>query len=204
MEKVELGERFTRAFKLAMRYHGDLERKGSGVPYMGHILGVTSLVIDAGGTEDEAIAALLHDGPEDAGGLTALDEIGREFGGEVKAVVDALSDTFEVPKPPWKGRKEAYIQRLRELPEGGRRDSILLVSAADKLHNLRSILADFRAEGDAVWARFSAPEPKRESTLWYYASLNRIYAEGLGPDHPLARQLGSVFSELERVSSSDS
>ena len=109
-------ERFKRAFDLALELHGTQTRKGSEIPYMGHLLGVTSIVIDDGGSETEILAALLHDGPEDAGGEETLDRIRTEFGDEVAQIVDLLSDTFEDPKPPWKARKEACLADLNDLP----------------------------------------------------------------------------------------
>ena len=170
-------DRFKRAFDLALELHGKQTRKGSEIPYMGHLLGVTSIVIDDGGSENEIIAALLHDGPEDAGGEETLARIRNEFGDEVAEIVEHLSDTFEDPKPPWKARKEAYLADLKALPADDFGRKVLRVSLADKLHNVRSILLDRYEVGEAIWDRFSAP---KEESLWYYQSLADIYEEKLG------------------------
>jgi (p)ppGpp synthase/HD superfamily hydrolase len=169
-EDRTLGNRFDKALLMAHDYHRDQVRKGAETPYFGHILGVASLVIDEGGTEDEAIAALLHDAPEDQGGEETLDEIGRIFGEKVKQIVHRLSDTFEDPKPPWQKRKEDYLVHLRT--EDDR--SVLLVSIADKLHNARSIVLDRDDEGEAVWDRFTGG---KEGSLWYYGELVKIFNE---------------------------
>lgn len=148
-------DQFKRAFDLALELHGDQTRKGSDIPYMGHLLGVTSIVIDDGGSKSEVLAALLHDGPEDAGGEETLARIRDEFGQEVAEIVDHLSDTFEDPKPPWKARKENYLAELEALPadEFGRK--VLRVSLADKLHNVRSIQLDKHEVGEEIWNRFN-------------------------------------------------
>jgi len=112
---IEQGQ-FRKAFGLALELHGNQTRKGSEIPYMGHLLGVTSIVIDDGGSDSEVLAALLHDGPEDSGGEETLALIRNEFGDEVAQIVDHLSDTFEDPKPPWRERKEKYLAELEELP----------------------------------------------------------------------------------------
>ena len=146
-----LGEKFSAALAYAVELHATQARKGGRIPYIGHLLGVASLVIEDGGSEDEIIAALLHDGPEDAGGEPVLREIGRRFGSEVERIVEACSDTFETPKPPWQARKQAYIDHLRgeEIDE-----KVLRVSLADKVHNARAIAADYRWIGEDIWARF--------------------------------------------------
>ena len=167
-EVKALGERFDLALKMASEYHADQKRKGADTPYFGHLLGVASLVIDEDGTEDEAIAALLHDAPEDQGGMETLDEIGRIFGDQVRKIVYRLSDTFEDPKPPWQERKEEYLAHLKE--EDDR--SVLLVSIADKLHNARSIVLDLADDGVEVWDRFTGG---REGSLWYYGELVKIF-----------------------------
>jgi len=107
-------DKFSQAIDLALELHGDQTRKGSAIPYMGHLLGVTSIVIDDGGSESEVLAALLHDGPEDAGGEKTMGRIRDEFGAEVSLIVQYLSDTFEDPKPPWRARKEQYLAELEE------------------------------------------------------------------------------------------
>ncbi|MEM6639960.1 MAG: HD domain-containing protein [Pseudomonadota bacterium] len=161
--KIALSQRFEDALVFAARLHAKQTRKGGNIPYISHLLGVTSLVLEAGGSEDEAIAALLHDGPEDQGGEKTLTDIRHRFGNEVAEIVAACSDTFDDPKPPWKARKEAYLEKLEFATE-----SVLLVSCADKLHNARSILTDYRNVGDALWQRFRGG---KDGTLWYYSAL---------------------------------
>lgn len=163
-----LGERFDLALKMAHGYHAGQMRKGADTPYFGHLLGVTSIVVDEGGDEDQAIAALLHDAPEDQGGRETLAEIEREFGSRVAGIVEHLSDTFEDPKPPWRERKESYLDRL----EAEEDEAVLLVSIADKLHNARSITLDLAEHGDPVWQRFNGG---RDGSLWYYGRLAEIY-----------------------------
>lgn len=178
-----LGERFTEAVAYAVELHANQARKATRIPYVTHLLAVCSLVLEDGGTEDEAIAALLHDGPEDQGVQAILDEIGRRFGAQVAAMVDGLSDTLEDPKPPWRERKAAYLGRLREEPA-----SVLRVSLADKLHNLRSIAAD----GDGVWDRFNASKPEQ---AWYFGELVAIFEERL-PDSRNLREFQRLVDEV--------
>ena len=162
-----LSDRFLEALAFALELHGAQVRKGTSIPYVSHLLSVCALVLEDGGTEDEAIAALLHDGPEDQGGQATLDEIRRRFGPDVAAMVDGLSDTLEDPKPPWPERKAAYLERLRGEPE-----SVLRISLADKLHNLRSVATDLALIGDEVWSRFNAD---RDAQAWYYRELLAIF-----------------------------
>lgn len=156
-----------------MLLHQTQMRKATEIPYAGHLLGVCATVIDAGGDEDEAIAALLHDGPEDQGGLPTLAEIRERFGARVAGIVEHLSDTFAEPKPPWRARKEHYLSELRAC----RDRSVYLVSAADKLHNIRTMLDDYREIGEALWSRFSAPRGGVD-VLWYHDELLAIYEAG--------------------------
>jgi (p)ppGpp synthase/HD superfamily hydrolase len=169
---------FVDAIQYAMEKHGRQTRKGSDIPYLGHLLSVAGLVIDADGTETQAIAALLHDAAEDQGGEATLAEIREKFGTEVAAIVDECSDTFETSKPPWRERKENYI---RHLP--GASDDAILVSLADKLHNARALLRDFRDVGDKLWERFNEQDPQEH--LWYYRSLLKVYT-GRGHDGMVA------------------
>jgi GTP pyrophosphokinase len=181
-----LTERFQRALAFAAELHAGQVRKGGGTPYVSHLLGVCSIALEHGASEDEAIAALLHDAIEDQGGDDARREIRRRFGETVAAIVDGCSDTDTTPKPPWRQRKEAY---LAHLPTAGR--SVRLVSAADKLHNARSIRRDLRALGDALWGRFRGG---KEGTLWYYRSLVEIFRR-VGPSglaEELALELGAI------------
>ena len=155
-----LSARFDEALVYASQLHREQLRKGSRTPYIAHLLAVTAIVLENGADEDEAIAALLHDAMEDQGGRPTLAEIGRRFGPRVAEIVEGCSDSDTVPKPPWRERKERYIAHLGEATP-----SMLLVTAADKLHNARSIAADLRRQGDAVWQLFKGG---KEGTLWYY------------------------------------
>jgi (p)ppGpp synthase/HD superfamily hydrolase len=165
-----LTPKFVEALGYAAEKHATQTRKAGEVPYLGHLLSVAGLVIEADGTETQAIAALLHDAAEDQGGERTLAEIGQKFGADVASIVAECSDTFEAPKPPWRGRKERYIQHLREAS-----DDAVLVSLADKLDNARAILRDFRAQGNEVWQRFSVQDPQLH--LWYYRSLLEVYSQ---------------------------
>lgn len=154
-------------------------------------MSVAGLVLEAGGDEDQAIAALLHDVVEDCGGKPMLQEVADRFGQRVARIVDGCTDAYTIPKPPWKQRKLDYLQLLRKAD-----DDIRLVSAADKLHNVRAILTDHRAEGDSVWARFSGG---REGTLWYYRAVLEILLEGRS--NRLTRELQRAVTELENLPS---
>ncbi len=160
---MKISPRFEEALVYANRLHAGQIRKGSGVPYISHLLGVAALVMEDGGSEDEAIAALLHDAAEDHGGRKRLEEIRGKFGTRISQMVADLSDTFERPKPDWRERKTAYLEHLPQASP-----SVLRVSLADKLHNARSILADFNRVGDEIWERFHG---RRTGTLWYYRAL---------------------------------
>jgi GTP pyrophosphokinase len=184
-----LSERFATALTLAASLHRAQRRKGTTIPYIAHLLAVAGLVLEHGGDEDEAIAGLLHDAVEDQGGAATLAEIERRFGSRVAAIVVGCSDTDTTPKPPWRARKEAYLTHLDSASA-----SVRLVSAADKLHNARSLLADYRQIGEALWPRFTGG---RDGTLWYYrALLERYRTHG---DGPLVAELGRVVAELERL-----
>lgn len=167
-------------------HSGQVKKGAGGVPYISHLMGVAGLVMEAGGDEDLTIAALLHDVVEDCGGALRLTEIEQQFGERVAHVVDGCTDSYSYPKPPWRERKQAYIARLREEDEDTR-----LVSAADKVHNSRSILWDFREIGDEVWQRFSG---KREGTLWYYRTLAEEFRRR---PNRLSRELDRVVTELD-------
>ena len=181
--------RFERALVFAAKLHRDQRRRGSCVPYVSHLLAVASIVIEHRGDEDEAIAALLHDAIEDQGGARTRDEILGRFGERVAGIVEGCTDSDTIPKPPWEGRKRAYIKRLREATA-----SIRLVSAADKLHNARSILQDFRNLGEELWRRFQGG---KEGTLWYYRSVtDALISAGRTP---LVDELDRVVSEIEQL-----
>jgi (p)ppGpp synthase/HD superfamily hydrolase len=188
---MALSARFEEALIFATRLHARQVRKGTSIPYVAHLLAVASLVLEQGGDEDQTIAALLHDAAEDQGGRATLDDIRRRFGDRVAEIVEGCTDAFTTPKPPWRGRKEAY---LAHLPQASA--AVRLVSAADKLHNARAILADYRQLGEAVWRRFNSG---REGTLWYYRAL--VGAFQAGGSFPLVEELDRVVSELERLAS---
>ena len=160
---MKLSPRYEAALVMAAQLHASQIRKGSRVPYVSHLLAVSSLVIESGGTEDQAIAGLLHDAVEDQGGLETLERIRGHFGSGVADIVDHCTDAHEEPKPDWRPRKEKYIAEIADMPA-----SAALVSCADKLHNASAILEDLREVGDELWGRFTG---KKDGTLWYYRSL---------------------------------
>ncbi|WP_017940754.1 MULTISPECIES: HD domain-containing protein [unclassified Thioalkalivibrio] len=188
-----LTRRYESALVYATQLHATQKRKGTEVPYISHLLAVSGLVLEGGGDEDEAIAGLLHDGPEDQGGEATLNQIRQLFGSRVGDIVAACSDTFETEKPAWRKRKEDYLKHLEDAD-----DSVLLVSCADKLHNARSILDDFHQVGDRLWDRFNA---SRDETLWYYGALSRVFA-ARGP-HDLAERLERILQELSAACVAD-
>lgn len=184
-----LGEAFSRALMFAADKHGTQVRKGGDIPYLGHLLSVAGLVIEAGGTENQAIAALLHDAVEDAengDGAAMLAEIRAGFGEEVAGIVEECSDTAVKPKPPWKARKQAYIDHVAHAGDGA-----VLVSLADKLDNARAILRDLRHEGSALWQRFSVQDP--DEHLWYYTSLLNEFTRRR-PGCPMVGELERVIA----------
>jgi (p)ppGpp synthase/HD superfamily hydrolase len=184
-----LTPKFVEAMAYAAKKHATQTRKGSDTPYLGHLLSVAGFVIEADGTETEAIAALLHDAAEDQGGEATSAEIREKFGDEVAGIVAECSDTFETPKPPWRERKQNYVNHL---PDAS--DSALLVSLADKLHNARAILRDYREVGDRLWQRFSVQDPQLH--LWYYRSLLDVYAQRV--DNWMVDELREVIDKLEQ------
>jgi (p)ppGpp synthase/HD superfamily hydrolase len=178
----KLTSRFDEAFVYAHQLHASQTRKGTGAPYVAHLIGVASIVLDDGGGEDEAIGALLHDAAEDHGGRPRLEDIRGRFGEAVATIVEDCTDSWETPRPAWVERKKAYIQHARRLAPPS-----LRVSAADKVHNTYAILRDLRNIGDEVWERFSAPA---DDVVAYYESLVRAYREAGG---------GKLVDELERI-----
>lgn len=186
---VKLGPRFLSAFEFAAEKHAGQTRKASTIPYVAHLMGVASLVLEAGGAEDLAIAALLHDVVEDCGGAPMLREVRRRFGTRVAKIVDECTDSDTYPKPPWRERKEKYLERLKKADADTR-----LVSAADKLNNVRSILSDYRAGGESIWIRFNGG---RTGTLWYYrVLLDEFLRHKL---NRITRDLELAVNELEAV-----
>jgi (p)ppGpp synthase/HD superfamily hydrolase len=188
---MNLSSKFDQALQYAAAIHREQIRKGTEIPYLAHLLGVASIALEHGANEDEAIGALLHDAAEDAGGLARIEDIRRNFGDAVAAIVEGCTDSVVVPKPPWRKRKEDYIAHLPSASP-----SVRLVSASDKLHNARAILSDYRQHGEALWSRFTG---RREGTLWYYRSLVKAFAAA--DQNPLAEELDRVVSEIERLSS---
>ena len=193
-KNMQLSSKFDQALVYASELHRTQVRKGSGVPYISHLLAVSSLVIENGGTEDEAIAALLHDAVEDQGGLATLEKIRQRFGDRVAAIVEGCTDsTADTSKGEvkllWRQRKASYIAHIPTASA-----SVRLVSAADKLHNARTILNDYQILGEAVWSRFKGG---KEGSLWYYRALVQAFQEtGSGF---LIDQLEQVVNELEHL-----
>ncbi len=191
-----LGPRFDAALLLATKHHRRQLRKGTPIPYVSHLLGVASLALEMGGSEDEAIGALLHDLVEDGGGPAGLELIRERFGDDVARIVLANSDTDEEPKPPWKARKAAYIASIAH-----KRPDELRVSLADKLHNARAILLDYRSHGEALWSRFKAGEGA--AVRGYYRALLEAFAARsaeLGVEAiPHLEELERTVGELDRL-----
>ena len=183
-----LSDRFAAAFRYAHEVHAEQKRKGTEAPYIGHLMGVASIVLDAGGNEDEAIAALLHDAAEDHGGRARLDDIRGRFGDAVARIVEDCTDSWDTPKKPWAERKLAYAEHARHLPPAS-----LRVSAADKVHNAYAILRDLRNNGEEVWARFKASP---DDVLAYYQSLVRSFKHAGGG--PLVDELDRIVRGIER------
>ena len=188
-KSTTLSRRFQEALAFAAELHAGQRRKLSGVPYLGHLLCVTGIVLAYGGNEDEAIAALLHDAIEDQGGAAAREEIRRRFGDAAVAIVDGCSDTDQSPKPPWRERKEAYLALLETASR-----SVRLVSAADKLDNIRSLTASYRQDGEAIWRHFGG---RREGTVWYYCGV--VERLKLHEPCPLAEELERAVEEFLAV-----
>jgi GTP pyrophosphokinase len=186
---MTLTPRFEEALAYAARLHVTQRRKQSDVPYVAHLLAVTAIVLEHGGDEDEAIAALLHDAVEDQGGAPRLAEIHQKYGPRVAAIVANCTDTDLTPKPPWRARKEAYLLHLATADR-----STQFVSAADKLHNVRSLIEDFRTAGEDVWARFNGG---REGTLWYYRAVLERLDKLAGA--PLFDELRRAIEDLEQL-----
>ena len=186
---MQLTQHFKEALDYALELHGDQQRKGSDTPYAAHLLAVASLVLEDGGDEEQAIAALLHDAPEDQGGLQTLHAIRQRFGDRVADIVHGCTDTYEIPKPAWRQRKESYLEHLNSASEEVRR-----VSLADKLHNARSILTDLLRSGDDVWVRFNGG---KDGTLWYYRSLLQVFRTR--SNSPLVTELGWVLQRIDSL-----
>jgi (p)ppGpp synthase/HD superfamily hydrolase len=194
-EATVLTDRFDRALRYATHVHGGQIRKGTSTPYVAHLLAVAATVLEYGGDEDLAIAALLHDSVEDQGGKARLDDIRNRFGEGVARIVKACSDSLADTgkgerKAHWQERKEAYLAHLRTEAD----EDILWVSLADKVHNARAILRDLRKPdiGEQVWARFSV---STKQTLWYYRSLADMFCLRLS--NQLSNELREIVEILE-------
>jgi (p)ppGpp synthase/HD superfamily hydrolase len=184
---VELSNRFEQALVYAFRLHRSQVRKGTEIPYITHLLSVAALVLEDGGNENEAIAALLHDAIEDQGGDRTRQKIYELFGQSVVEIVEGCTESDVIPKPPWKERKQAHLDRLRTASASVRR-----VVLADKLHNARSTLAECQQKGNVVWDKFKAG---REGALWAYHRFLAIEDAGT----PMRNELEQLVAELERV-----
>ncbi|WP_024512030.1 HD domain-containing protein [Bradyrhizobium sp. ARR65] len=183
---MPLSRLYDEALVYASELHRTQVRKGSGIPYIAHLLSVSSRVLSAGGTEVQAIAGLLHDAPEDQGGRATLNTITERFGNEVARIVADCTDSWVEPKPAWRPRKEAYLSTLPK-----KQTSSLLVSLADKVDNAEAILNDYRNIGDDIWARFTGG---RDGTIWYYRKLSEIFNAVL--PGMLARHLTDAVSHF--------
>ena len=179
---AKLTSNFEQALIYATQLHANQTRKVDKIPYISHLMSVSALILEAGGTEDEAIAGLLHDAVEDQGGKATREEIRQKFGETVVEIVDGCTETDITPKPPWKERKIQYIENIRN---GS--DSVKLVSQADKLHNARSLLIGYQNQGDKLWDYFSG---SKEDKLWFYGELLKIYQQG---------NVNFMTVELERI-----
>lgn len=176
------------AFRYAAEKHEGQARKQTAVPYLSHLMAVASLVLEAGGDEEMAIAALLHDVVEDCGGMARLRDVRKRFGDRVARIVEGCTDSFSDPKLEWKQRKDDYLEHVKDADLETR-----LVSAADKLHNVRTILTDYRKDGEKIWDRFSG---KKDGTLWYYRALSEEYQR---TSNRLTLELAITLSELEEA-----
>jgi len=187
---MKLSRQFEKALIYATRIHGGQLRKKTRIPYIAHILGVSAIAMEYGANETEAIAALLHDAVEDCGGAKRLRDIERKFGKEVAKIVEGCTDTDQTPKPPWLERKKAYVAHVRRAPMPTK-----LVSASDKLHNVRAILMDYRQEGERLWSRFNGG---KQGALWYYRTLvNAFSGKRI---QLLVQELDRTLTQLELLS----
>jgi len=184
-----LSKKFGKALLYASRIHGGKLRKKTRIPDIGHVLGVTAIALEYGANETEAIGALLHDAVEDAGGERRLRDIEHKFGSAVAKIVDGCTDTYEKPKPPWLERKKTYVEHVRSASQ-----STKLVSASDKLENVRSLLRNYREEGEKLWRRYSEG---KKAALWYYRALVKAFTGKR--IRPLVQELDRTVTELERL-----
>ncbi|WP_300782199.1 HD domain-containing protein [Enhydrobacter sp.] len=195
-----LTDRFDRALLYASHVHGGQVRKGTAIPYIAHLLAVAATVLEYGGSEDMAIAGLLHDAVEDQGGEDRLNDIRNRFGDRVAGIVRSCSDSFVnvsggKGKDDWEVQKARYLEHLKAVDA-----ETLLVSLSDKVHNARSILRDLRKPeiGIAVWNRFTKG---KDGSLGYYKALADIFGEllcGQPGKEQLAKELRHIVGELHR------
>lgn len=167
--KVILTGKYVKAISYANKHHKKQARKKTLIPYMSHCLAVSSLVLEAGGDEDQSIAGLLHDVAEDCGGEPRLVEIYNFFGRRVEKIVRGCSDSLTKShenKAPWKERKVEHLEKLKQSDQ-----DILLVTGADKTHNARAIVTDLQIIGEDIWRRFNAP---KSDIIWYYENVLEI------------------------------
>ena len=188
--------RLSQALAYAQAVHAGVMRKGTDIPYLAHVVGVSVIVMETGGTEDEAIAGLLHDTLEDGGDPDRMRaEIKDQFGPRVLEIVEAMSDATPAAgeqKPPWRARKEAYVAHLAGCDDPG----VHRVCMADKLYNLRAINDDLAEIGDQLWERFSAPP---EDQLWYFTALGEAFAAGPLGGSRAGRAYGAELERLDAV-----
>ena len=192
-----LGPRFDEAMAYARVVHADQVRKGSGVPYMAHLLGVASLVLEGGGDEDEAIAALLHDAVEDRGGRPRLNDIRQRFGMRVATIVEGCSDAISEdgePKGDWWGRKCGHLEHLAEA-DGDLREPLLRVSMADKLSNLRATVRDAVRGDERFWMVF---KHGAASQLWYYGRMIDLFHDRM-PGSSMLPELDTLLVQLAEL-----
>lgn len=183
--------RFIEAMQVAALMHAAQMRKGTRIPYVSHLVGTCAIALDHGASEDEAIAALLHDAIEDVSPVEAARAAVGQFGPEVLRIVESCTQANSEPKVPWRERRERYVRHLGEEDR-----SVLLVSGSDKLHNARAIVADLRTIGAAVWDRFSVP---RGDTLWYYRALVTAFRRNPVHTPTLIDELDRVVTEMEHL-----
>jgi (p)ppGpp synthase/HD superfamily hydrolase len=194
---MEVSSRFKDALTFAFDVHREQNKKGGSIPYISHLLEVAALVLSYGGSEDEAIGALLHDAVEDHPDVASFKLIGERYGERVGEIVQSCSDASSIPKPPWTERKEKYIAHIAHADE-----SALMVAAADKLANARAVIKDHHLVGESVWKRFNAPKPEQ---LWYYRTVTEALGERAkeGRVRELVEELKRAVAVLETLGDGD-
>lgn len=183
------GARLEEAFRLATRLHDGQTRKGTDVPYISHLMAVCAITLENGGSQTQAIAALLHDAVEDQGGDEVLDDIRTHFGEDTANIVLECSEAYDDPTTPWRVRKEGFLAKIPQMS-----DAALLVCLADKFHNASTILADYRIYGEDIWGRFNAG---RHDQIWYYREVSGALSRARFS--PLAENLKRTVVALEKL-----